>query len=515
MQSLFVWIVMFAGAAIALLGVFLIASERELRNKRREIENLLAKLEDAPQGNVPPQAIVPQQDNFAQLAELRAANQDLHSQMAGLSGKLELSRRTIAELEATQQSNAGDQDEARQLRLSNEQLKMELNELRSRLQVNETQSQGSVTAQQDVSQQLLAQAQSEIAELRQKLDDSQAKLGGLETAQRNVVNVDALEAKHLEERQRLQARITEMDSEISAGREKLHELDTLRARCAESEQAQQALCDEIRRRDEEIPRWQARIAEAEAHRQQISALQKPYSELISKQVSVVEKQRELQDDLEAFARLMAAPVQAVQATTSLTNGIASQSTAAPSAAPLEPEQPAAVAQAEPKRARRFGIFSVVVLLMAAGALGAWYVDLDSSESTVPTVTASSNDGLPKQPERELTASIQATAVAPEAAPAPSAVKDAVRPAVRDNRESANLALPVKPPSRVAATYKITRASRVYAAPSEFSQSIGDIEPGLKVNVVNSRDGWLEIHSKHGRPPGFIRSEVAARVAAQN
>ena len=78
-----------------------------------------------------------------------------------------------------------------------------------------------------------------------------------------------------------------------------------------------------------------------------------------------------------------------------------------------------------------------------------------------------------------------------------------------------LSSPVTLPSRVAGTYEITRASRVYAAPSESSQPIGDIEPGVKVSVVNRRDGWLEIHSKHGRPPGFIRTEVAARVAAQN
>jgi hypothetical protein len=45
--------------------------------------------------------------------------------------------------------------------------------------------------------------------------------------------------------------------------------------------------------------------------------------------------------------------------------------------------------------------------------------------------------------------------------------------------------------------------------------IGDIEPGVKVNVVNARDGWLEIHSKHGRPPGYIRKEAAARVIARN
>jgi hypothetical protein len=95
------------------------------------------------------------------------------------------------------------------------------------------------------------------------------------------------------------------------------------------------------------------------------------------------------------------------------------------------------------------------------------------------------------------------------------VKDTVRPAVRANRESANFPPPVTLPSRVAGTYEITPASRVYAAPSESSQPIGDIEPGVKVSVVNRRDGWLEIHSKHGRPPGFIRTEVAARVAAQN
>jgi chromosome segregation ATPase len=416
MQSLFVWIVMFAGAVVALLGLFLVASERELKNKRREIENLLAKLEEAPQGNAPAQAIAPQQDNSAPLAELRAANQDLQSQIAGLSGKLELSRRTIAELEATQQSNAGEQDDARQLRASNDQLKMELNELRSRLQPSEAQPRDSVGAQQDTSQQLLAHAQSEIAELRQKLDESQGKIRGLETAQRNAVNVEALEAKHLEERQRLQARMAEMDNEISAGREKLRELDTLRARCAESEQAQQALRDELRRREEEIPRWQARIAEAEAHRQQLIALHKPYSELLSKQVSVAEKQRELQEDLEAFARLMAAPAEALQTMTSFTSGIPNEPTAAQSSARTgEKEQPAAAAQPEPKRTRRFGIFPVVILLLAAGAFGAWYVGLDSSESTVPTVTASARSqmtSVPEQPRHEIPPAIQPAAVAP-------------------------------------------------------------------------------------------------------
>jgi hypothetical protein len=56
---------------------------------------------------------------------------------------------------------------------------------------------------------------------------------------------------------------------------------------------------------------------------------------------------------------------------------------------------------------------------------------------------------------------------------------------------------------------------VYAAPTELSRSLGDIEPGVHVNVVNARNGWLEIHSKHGRPPGFIREEAAVRVPGAN
>jgi hypothetical protein len=51
-------------------------------------------------------------------------------------------------------------------------------------------------------------------------------------------------------------------------------------------------------------------------------------------------------------------------------------------------------------------------------------------------------------------------------------------------------------------------------PTEFSPRIGDIEPGMKVSVVNGRDGWLEVQSKHGRPPRFIRREVP-RVAGEN
>ena len=503
MQTLFVFILVSAGVLMALMGVFLIASEKELKSKRREVETLLAKLEDALKGTAP--AIAPTQDNSTQLAELRAANQELQSQVAGLSGKLELSRRAIAELESTQQSGAADPDAHRQLRVSNEQLRTEVNELRGRLEASQAHAPATDAAHQDASLQLTG-ARNEIAELRQQLDDSQAKVRGLETAQRNTVNVAALEAQHLEERGRLQARIAEMEKAISTDREKLSELDALRDRCTESEQTQQALRDEIHRRDEEIPRWQARIAEAEAHRQQLGALQKPYSELLF-------RQRELQQDLEAFAHLMGTSEQAGQAMPPTAKS-PDQPAAADSPAPAS----SAAAESQPKRARRFGIFPVVILLLAAGALGVWYVGFDTAESTVPTVTASTQShtaSLPVAQTKRETQPGVGTTVAPDTTPAPARLKEAARSTVKDTGEPASVSPPVKRAPRATGTYQITRASRVYAGPTESSQSMGEIEPGVKVSVVDSRDGWLEIHSKHGRPPGYIRSEVAARVNPQD
>jgi hypothetical protein len=34
-------------------------------------------------------------------------------------------------------------------------------------------------------------------------------------------------------------------------------------------------------------------------------------------------------------------------------------------------------------------------------------------------------------------------------------------------------------------------------------------------VVDSRNGWLEIRSKHGRPPGFIQKTAAIRIGQNN
>ena len=64
-------------------------------------------------------------------------------------------------------------------------------------------------------------------------------------------------------------------------------------------------------------------------------------------------------------------------------------------------------------------------------------------------------------------------------------------------------------------YETVRSTSVFEEPSASSRKVGNIPNGTKVRVVGSTGDWLEVHSKSGRPPGFIRQDdaVLMRVKA--
>jgi hypothetical protein len=67
--------------------------------------------------------------------------------------------------------------------------------------------------------------------------------------------------------------------------------------------------------------------------------------------------------------------------------------------------------------------------------------------------------------------------------------------------------PVPAPTRRAAeagVYETIRATSVYEEPSGSSRVLSQIVPGTRINVVRSIGDWLEVRSKQGNPPGFIR-----------
>ena len=64
-------------------------------------------------------------------------------------------------------------------------------------------------------------------------------------------------------------------------------------------------------------------------------------------------------------------------------------------------------------------------------------------------------------------------------------------------------------------YETIRATSVYEGPSSASRVISQIDSGTRVNVVNSTSGWLEVRSKRGNPPGYVRSDDARQIARAN
>lgn len=82
--------------------------------------------------------------------------------------------------------------------------------------------------------------------------------------------------------------------------------------------------------------------------------------------------------------------------------------------------------------------------------------------------------------------------------------------------------PVEPAPTVAArrpadpgSYEVIRATPVFEEPSDSSRKLSTISKGTRVNVVRSTGDWLEVRSKHGNPPGFIRRDDAMFIERTN
>ena len=60
-------------------------------------------------------------------------------------------------------------------------------------------------------------------------------------------------------------------------------------------------------------------------------------------------------------------------------------------------------------------------------------------------------------------------------------------------------------------YEVIRTTTVFDRPAASARDVATISRGTRVTVVGSQDDWLEVRSKQGRPPGFIRRDDAMFV----
>jgi hypothetical protein len=113
----------------------------------------------------------------------------------------------------------------------------------------------------------------------------------------------------------------------------------------------------------------------------------------------------------------------------------------------------------------------------------------------------------KQGERVASAPAKSVARRVEAAPAPP--KDRT---VAKSTESS------PPPSwRRSAepgAYEIIQDTAVLEKPSSSAREVALVQKGMTINVVGSQGDWLQVRSKHGKPPGYIRRDDAMFRQAQ-
>jgi hypothetical protein len=65
------------------------------------------------------------------------------------------------------------------------------------------------------------------------------------------------------------------------------------------------------------------------------------------------------------------------------------------------------------------------------------------------------------------------------------------------------------------TYETVRSTSVHEEPVDSARVVAQITKGTQITVVGSGGGWLEIRSRHGKPPGFIRADDAMFVSRAN
>jgi hypothetical protein len=273
--------------------------------------------------------------------------------------------------------------------------------------------------------------------------------------------------KRQKQQEKLQDLIRDLERDLSEGKSQVAALEDAYKRLEESERLCQELADENRRLLTENTGWRERSAR---HEENLSTVQQQLETLQAQHETTIKRNRELEDERTLVANpQLSSPRTPAGDGTSMT-----RHTAELFQAYVVPSIQVASAWLRGNSRVAWACACVVVLVGAAAtALGT----KDSGPSKRLPVDRS-----------EYAADVEHTS-APMAKPMNSTAP------------------------RIRGAFQTVRSTIVYSRPAEDAEIVAQIGKGTRVNVVNARNGWLEIHSKHGRPPGFIRQEAAERIAS--
>jgi len=306
MEDISLWVLIFAGGAIGLLGVFLAASERELKKTRREVEALVAQLENSPKIITLDNPAESQPVDSVATVGAPAKDQELHDKIAYLTSELETSQRSAEELRSQRDHLKSLQVEIIELRAINQQLEGEISHLKGELQSAESHVNAALDDGQNAANDR-KQLQAVISDLQNQLEMRRVQVGELEVARRQLADFESRETIHKNEQKNAEAQIAVLRQEFFAAKEQVQELHTTHDRMAELERLYQNTKHEIRHLEEERSHWQERLAGGDDQKRRGAMLRQQLDELQSKQAALIERHRQFQNDLAAAVRLTEVP----------------------------------------------------------------------------------------------------------------------------------------------------------------------------------------------------------------
>ncbi len=418
-------------------------------------------------------------------------NHKLQSEISELRQELEQRQATANELQKAERRCTDFQSESEQLRLSNQGLQKELDDLGVRWNASETRSVELARRNQEFADHY-ERLEIELADYKEQLEASQSKHREINSAQERLANAESREMLYRAQQQKLETQIADLERELAEEKDKVLELDSMQKRLEETERICQELGEENRRLEDERAQWQELLAENEDSQRQLSLLRKQLEALRTERARVIEGTYQPTERLVAAESASGAPscltsdpdrAEAIQGVTGVSlppsgsNEIDGNSTDSVSR-PMVTENIVMEGEKTSRRVRALATRNWRFRALPAAIVVAIVVAVGFFES--PFSTSHESPFAPERNSDEFSAD------------------DVPKPLTK-----AVLRLP--------GTYETVRATQVYTEPSEDAALIGNIGPKTKLNVVGSRNGWLEIRSKHGRPPGFIRQEAAVKI----
>ena len=416
----------------------------------------------------------------SQLDSYVERNEKLQTESGELKQELEQRKASMDELRNVERRHAGIQSESQALQMQNQVLQQELEKHRIQLNSSEMRLQQSVDQNQELSDRC-AHLEAEVADWKQRREESQAKIRELEAVQQQLANIESREMIYREQQQKLETRIVDLERELAEAKNQ--------TAAQETERLCQELGDENRRLPAEVSQWQQRLVGGAENRKQVNILREVVGELqLGDERFVDEKLRAQNAIVTSGEPVEDAPHSLPDASEISCRQTTGNSTGEQSSIQdglNEPRGKEAFTEvARDIKAAPFGPASTkrkwssravpaVVIVLIASAVFVGLLGTQFSTSTEPGV-----------------------------APEPSANEFAADEDPKPQTKAA---------PRLRGTFETIRSAQVYGGPSENAALIANIGPGMKLNVINSSDGWLEVRSKHGRPPGFIRQDAAVRI----